>query len=54
MLRTAGGERASDALSRLQSCSDDDFVRAVAEEVVVDEQVSISANWPANDFVEST
>ena len=54
MLRTAGGEPASDALGRLQSRSDDDFVRAVAEEVAVDEQVSIAAYWPADDFVEST
>ncbi len=39
MLRTAGGDPVCDALGRLQSRSDDEFVRAVAAEVAADDKV---------------
>ena len=39
MLRTAGGDAVCDAVGRLQSRSDHDFVRAVAEQVAADDKV---------------
>ncbi len=50
MLRTAGSEPVCDALGRLQSRSDDDFVRAVAAQVAADEKVCIAAHLPARSF----
>ncbi len=47
MLRTAGSEPVCDALGRLQSRSDDDFVRTVAAQVAADEKVCIAAHLPA-------
>jgi hypothetical protein len=39
MLRIAGGDPVCDALGRLQSRSDSEFVRAVAAEVAADDKV---------------
>ena len=47
MLRTAGGEAVCDAVGRLQSRSDHDFVRAVAAQVAADDKVRASTRATA-------
>ena len=50
MLRTAGGEAVCDAVGRLQSRSDHDFVRAVAAQVAADDKVRATAQRPATRY----